>query len=100
MSDLINLKRGAQDCSKFSGGQRQALAFMRMIAQNGQIILLDESFNAMSPDGRNYFFNLLFSSKMFSDKTILMITHDIDSKILERFDGIFNVENGVLTQIK
>lgn len=70
-----------------------------MLAQNTDIILLDEPFSAMDAESRSILEEFLFMSAEFENKTILMITHDTDQETLSRFDKVFCMRNGYLENV-
>ena len=63
--------------SSLSGGMKQRVAFIRTLATNPSIILLDEPFSALDYQSRlvleNDTYNLIKSEK----KTAIIVTHDI-----------------------
>lgn len=86
-------KRGDEQCHCFSGGEKQAVSFLRMVAKNADIILLDEPFSAMDVKTKSVVEHYLFSGKEFKDKTILVVTHDVSKESLSLYDGIIHVED-------
>ena len=60
-----------------SGGQIQRLAFARALFRKPEVLILDESTNALDKKIENkILFNLL---NYFKDKTIIMISHNLDT---------------------
>ena len=86
-------KRREEECHCFSGGEKQAVAFLRMVAKNAEIILLDEPFSAMDTKTKSAVEHYLFTGKEFKDKTVLVVTHDIRKESLSWYDGIIRVED-------
>lgn len=82
------------DCTAFSGGEKQAIAFMRMMSKDSAVILLDEPFSAMDIKTRKTIENYLFTSKDFADKTIIEITHDTSEENLKYFEYKIVVNDG------
>jgi ABC-type multidrug transport system fused ATPase/permease subunit len=86
-------KRRDEECQCFSGGEKQAVAFLRMVAKNAEIILLDEPFSAMDVKTKSAVEHYLFTGKEFKDKTILVVTHDVSEESLSLYDGVIHVED-------
>ena len=88
-----------QKCQRFSGGEKQAVAFLRMAAKNAEVILLDEPFSAMDAKMKSAVEHYLFTGKEFEGKTVLVITHDTREESLSQYDGIIHVgENGIYVE--
>ena len=78
-----------------SGGQKQKIAFSRLLYKNSNIIILDEAMSAMDFESRNKINELLISIKR--DKIIIIISHhEGDLKIC---DKIYQIENYQLKEI-
>lgn len=60
-----------------SGGQLQRLAFARALFQNPEILILDESTNALDPETEKKLINNLVNYE--NKKTIIMISHNLDT---------------------
>ena len=91
--------RKEKECQRFSGGEKQAVAFLRMAAKNAEVILLDEPFSAMDAKMKSAVEHYLFTGKEFEGKTVLVITHDTREEILSQYDGIIHVgENGIYVE--
>ena len=58
----------------FSAGMRRRLAFARILMQQSSIILLDEPFSALDPDGRTQLISLL-NEHCTSDTVLIVATH-------------------------
>lgn len=68
--------------STLSGGMRQRLAFLRTMLQNPDIMLLDEPFGALDALTRVRMREWLESLWKTFNKTIVLVTHDIEEAIL------------------
>jgi len=66
---------------ELSGGMRQKAALLRTILFEKEIILLDEPFGRLDAITRKKMQNWLMKLKNHFNKTILMITHDVDEAI-------------------
>lgn len=60
-----------------SGGQLQRLAFARALFHNPEILILDESTNALDPETEKKLINNLMNYE--NKKTIIMISHNLDT---------------------
>ncbi|ACD90702.1 MAG: ATP-binding cassette domain-containing protein [Chlorobium limicola] len=63
--------------SSLSGGQRQRIAIARTILQNPGMIILDEATSALDPQTESKLTDNMIQA--FRDKTVLFITHRINS---------------------
>ena len=70
-----------------SGGQKQRIGIARALYKNSNIIILDESTNALDVQTELKVINNLKNKK---DKTIILISHKSD---IIQFDKIYNLEN-------
>lgn len=66
---------------ELSGGMRQRAAFLRTALCDGEIMLLDEPFGALDVITRSDMQDWLVSMKKQLNKTILLVTHDIDEAL-------------------
>ncbi len=67
--------------SQLSGGMQQRVAVARAIAQNSDIIALDEPFGALDIINRNKLQILFKELNTKFNKTVLFVTHDIEEAI-------------------
>ncbi len=68
--------------SELSGGMRQRVSFARTLAVGGELMLLDEPFSALDSLTRANMQDWLVSQMKQLDKTVLLVTHDIDEAML------------------
>ena len=61
-----------------SGGEAQRVSLARCILKPGDIILADEPTGSLDPNMSHTVFDILFSLRENYDKTILIVTHDMD----------------------
>lgn len=76
--------------ARFSGGERQRIAFARALLSHAPIIVLDEPMVGLDPETEHGIMQTLFS--LAEGKTIVMITHHLLD--IERFDRVVFIENG------
>ncbi|WP_058303140.1 ATP-binding cassette domain-containing protein [Gorillibacterium timonense] len=79
--NTISKKESARD---LSGGEKQMLQLVRLVAVDSEILLFDESFSAIDHENSKQ----LQHSLLLKDKTILFITHNKTRENLEDFDEI------------
>ena len=79
--------------SELSGGQRQRVAIARSLAQQPQILLLDEPFSALDSNIKVAIQNLLLDLKKKQNTTIILVSHSI-SDILKLADHAILIEEG------
>lgn len=74
-----------------SGGQRQRLAIASVFAMEPEILILDEPFTDLDPEGKKEILNLLERLKS-REKTILMVEHD--TEIADKIQNITVLYDG------
>ncbi len=82
---------------ELSGGQRQRVAFARALAADPGIVLLDEPFGALDAITRHELQRQFLSLKQRLNKTMVMVTHDVD-EALQLGDRIAVLKEGRLLQ--
>ena len=97
---LIGLEEGllARYPAELSGGQQQRVAVARALAADPPVLLMDEPYSAVDPIVRAHLQDELLRLQEQVQKTIVLVTHDIDEaiKLADRI-AILNV-GGVLEQ--
>ena len=79
--------------NELSGGQRQRVFVARALAQEAEILLLDEAFSGVDVASQEGLVTVLQSLRD-DGKTILMATHDLNN-IAERFDQVLAINHHV-----
>lgn len=98
MMDLMNsLPEGIHTSmdemgERFSGGERQRIAFARVLLQNTPIILLDEPTTGLDPRTENIVLQTMLSAA--KDKTIIWVTHHLAGA--QWMDDIVFMEQGTI----
>ncbi len=98
--DMIDLKH--EDYinrypNELSGGQQQRVGVARALANNPDIVLMDEPFSALDPITKDQLQNELLKLQEELHKTIVFVTHDIDEAI-KIGDRIAVMKNGDIIQ--
>ena len=89
----LGLKELAErQISKLSGGQQQRALLARAMAQEADLLLLDEPFNAVDAETRDIIYDLM---KELRDegKTLVVATHDL-GRLTEVFDSAIYLQAG------
>ena len=82
---------------ELSGGQQQRVGVARALANDPEILLMDEPFSALDPITREQLQNELLSLQDKLGKTIIFVTHDIDEAI-KLGDRIAVMQDGKIIQ--
>ena len=66
---------------ELSGGQQQRIGVIRALAADAPVLLMDEPFGAVDPINREMIQNEFFEMQRALNKTVIMVSHDIDEAI-------------------
>jgi glycine betaine/proline transport system ATP-binding protein len=83
---------------QLSGGMQQRVGLARALANNPDVLLMDEAFSALDPLIRKDMQDELLELQSSMKKTILFITHDLD-EALKIGDRIALMKDGSIVQI-
>ncbi|MBU0695537.1 MAG: ABC transporter ATP-binding protein [Bacteroidetes bacterium] len=83
---------------QLSGGQQQRVGLARALAANPPILLMDEPFGALDPITRNKIKSEFLTLDELQNKTIVMVTHDVQ-EAFELGDQICLMDEGEILQI-
>lgn len=83
---------------QLSGGMRQRVGLARALANNPNILLMDEPYSALDPLIRRDMQNELMNLEDYIDKTIIFITHDMN-EAFKLGDRIALMKDGEIVQL-
>lgn len=97
--DTVGLKGYEQQYpSSMSGGMQQRVGLARALANDPEVLLMDEAFSALDPLIKSDMQDELLEIQNKLHKTIVFITHDLDEAI-KIGDRIAIMKDGVVEQI-
>lgn len=79
-----------------TNGEKQRIAIARLLNENFDCILLDESTSSLDKNSVDIVEECILSKK---DLTVIAITHHLTSKAIEMSDCILKLENGKLVPV-
>jgi glycine betaine/proline transport system ATP-binding protein len=83
---------------QLSGGMRQRVGLARALANNPNVLLMDEPYSALDPLIRRDMQNELMNLEDYIDKTIIFITHDMN-EAFKLGDRIALMKDGEIVQL-
>lgn len=98
--DMVDLKHEEylnRFPNELSGGQQQRVGVARALANDPDIVLMDEPFSALDPITREQLQNELLKLQEELHKTIVFVTHDVDEAI-KIGDKIAVMQHGKIVQ--
>ncbi|TZF94113.1 glycine betaine/L-proline ABC transporter ATP-binding protein [Chryseobacterium panacisoli] len=84
--------------SQLSGGMQQRVGLARALANDPEVLLMDEAFSALDPLIKSEMQDQMLELQNTLQKTIVFITHDLDEAI-KIGDRIVIMKDGVIEQI-
>src|SRR5690554_6913296 len=84
--------------SELSGGMQQRVGLARALANDPEVLLMDEAFSALDPLIKSDMQDELLAIQEKVHKTIVFITHDLDEAI-KLGDRIMIMKDGIIEQI-
>lgn len=97
--ELVGLKGyGDKYPSELSGGMQQRVGLARALANDPNVLLMDEAFSALDPLIRKDMQDELLDLQEKMKKTIIFITHDLD-EALRIGDKIMIMKDGAIVQV-
>ena len=90
---IQNLENGintpaSENGKNFSGGQRQRIAIARALIHGRKILLIDEGTSSLDKENALEIEKRLVENP---DLTVIMISHNFDSQIKEKLDGVYKL---------
>lgn len=97
--DTVGLKGYEESMpDELSGGMQQRVGLARALANNPEVLLMDEAFSALDPLIRSQMQDELIELQAKVHKTIVFITHDLD-EALKLGDRIAIMKDGMVVQL-
>lgn len=89
---------GMGDCAKqypksLSAGMSRRVAILRALLYNSRLLVMDEPTNSLDVGLKNKIYSMLKGLKRRSEKTIIIVTHDIE-EALSLADNVIIVKDG------
>ncbi|HGJ5883154.1 glycine betaine/L-proline ABC transporter ATP-binding protein ProV [Arsenophonus sp.] len=95
----VNLEQWTESFpNELSGGMRQRIGLARALANDPDILLMDEAFSALDPLIRTEMQDELLSLQGDKQRTIIFISHDLD-EAMRIGDRIAIMQDGVIIQV-
>lgn len=79
---------------EFSGGQRQRIGIARLVLRRYDLIIADEITASLDPDTSGQVMEKLLALPCM----VVAITHDVSGAFMKRFDKVYRVEHGQVSQ--
>ncbi|WMJ85172.1 quaternary amine ABC transporter ATP-binding protein [Oscillospiraceae bacterium LTW-04] len=87
-----------KNCNQLSGGMRQRVGIARALANDPEVLLMDEPFSALDPLVRRDMQFELLSLQRKLKKTVVFVTHDID-EAFKLGDTVAIMRDGKIIQV-
>lgn len=90
--DTVLGNASERNCQELSGGERQTIAFLRVLLENTQVILMDEPFSAVDVRTKDIYLNYMLHN-IRTENILIMVTHDLSDRLSD-FDEIYVISEG------
>ena len=81
--------------SGLSGGEKQRISIARSLLKKAQVLLVDEATAALDAETA---YRVIDSILDLENMTCIVVTHDLDRPLLERYDEIVVLKNGAVVE--
>ena len=88
-------RKREQKPEKLSGGEKQRVAFLRALAREPEVLLLDEPLSALDSELRGWLQNEILEFQKRRGSSIFLVSHDL-SEIFKLADYVLRLEEGKL----
>ena len=99
LSALVSERGLDFDCGEggcnLSGGERQRISIARTLLRNSSVLLADEFTAALDAETS---YNVSSSILALDNMTRIVVTHDLDKKLLEQYDCIITMKQGGIVE--
>ncbi len=82
-----------------SGGQQQRAFLARVLVRKPKLILLDEPFSSLDPEGRKTISEIIDNVRRKLKSTVIVVSHDI-SPIIEYADKVVEMKSGRIVGVR
>lgn len=83
----------SENAKNLSGGEKQRIGIARALLKDSSILLFDECTANLDKQTASDIQNILLSNK---NKLSIFITHQLDEKILKKYDEIIAIKDGII----
>ena len=81
--------------SGLSGGEKQRISIARSLLRKSQVLLVDEATAALDAQTAFQVSNAILDMR---ELTCIVVTHNLDENLLNRYDQILTLRNGTITE--
>lgn len=99
LTEMIETKGLSYRCGEngnmLSGGEKQRIGIARSVLQGADVLLLDEATSALDTQTG---YQIIDTVLKMEGKTRIVITHDVYTDLMDRFDRVFVLKNGMFVE--